>query len=150
MAAPNFETRLASHPRLALDSRVFIYHVEARAPYVSLTDRLFRRIESGKHEAATSALSLTEVLTLPFEKGETELALLYRGLLTEFPHLLVAPLDASTAELAASIRAHYALATPDAIQIATALRHEATVFISNDSKLAKVRELKVLLLDDFL
>jgi predicted nucleic acid-binding protein len=46
-------------------------------------------------------------------------------------------------DLAAGLRARHGLRTPDAIQIATALRHKAETFITNDERLASVKEIKV-------
>lgn len=128
---------------------VFIYHIEAHPRYLPLTQRLFERVEQGRHEAVSSILSLTEILTLPFRKREADLALRYRRVLLEYPHLSLLPVDPATAELAASVRAHYDLRTPDALQVAAALRGEATAFLTNDRHFARVRELEILLLNDF-
>ena len=149
MGQKGFESALARHAKIAVDSMVFIYHIEANASFLGLTRTLFHRIETGQVSAVTSVLSLLEVLTHPYRKGETELAVLYRGLITEFPHLTVHPLDQATAELAASVRAHYGISSPDAIQIATALRQGATVFVTNDKKRSQIKELDVLLLHSF-
>jgi predicted nucleic acid-binding protein len=54
------------------------------------------------------------------------------------------------AERAAEIRATYGIRLPDAFQIATALLHKATHFLTNDNRLARVRELEVLVLADYL
>jgi predicted nucleic acid-binding protein len=51
------------------------------------------------------------------------------------------------AEVAAQLRATQNLRTPDAIQIATALRGGATFFLTNDARLAAVQSLQVLVLD---
>ncbi|GAG74921.1 unnamed protein product, partial [marine sediment metagenome] len=40
--------------------------------------------------------------------------------------------------------------TPDAIQIATSLEAKADIFITNDSTLKKISEIKVLLLSEML
>ena len=134
---------------LGVDSMVFIYHIEGHASYIALTRILFQRIQSGKNKAVSSMLSLTEVLTGSYRKGREDLTLLYRGLLKEYPNLTLWPLDQETAERAASLRARYEISTPDAIQIATALQNGATAFLTNDKQLVRVKELDVLLLDDY-
>ena len=73
----------------------------------------------------------------------------YRGLLTEYPHLTLLALDLATADLAASLRAHYNLSTPDAIQVGTALCAGATAFLTSDDHLSRVKELDVLLLSAY-
>ena len=145
-----FATALNRYRTVGVDSMVFIYHVECHPSYVPLTRILFKRIETGKNRAVSSMLSLMEVLMGPYRKGRNDLAVLYRGLLTEYPHLFLSPLNRGTAELAAAIRAHHDLSTPDSIQIATALEQGATAFITNDKQLSKVKELDILLLDSFL
>jgi predicted nucleic acid-binding protein len=150
MDKASFATTLNRHAIVAVDSMVFIYHIEGHSSYLPLTRVLFKRIEMGKNRAVSSHLSLMEVLTLPYRKGRQDLALLYRSLLTEFPHLTLWPLDQETSELAASIRAHHDFSTPDAIQLATALRQGATAFVTNDKQLKKNSDLDVLLLDSFL
>lgn len=129
---------------------VFIYHIEANESYLPLTRVLFKRIETGKNRAVSSFLSLTEVLTHPYEKGRNDLAVMYRSLFADFPHLTLWALDLETADLAASLRADYGISTPDAIQVATALNQKATAFLTNDDQLSRIKELDVLLLDSFL
>lgn len=52
------------------------------------------------------------------------------------------------ADSAAELRARYALSTPDAIHIATAISGGATGFIGNDKGLKRVRELVCFALDE--
>lgn len=52
------------------------------------------------------------------------------------------------AERAARARARYALRTPDAIQLATAITAGATGFITNDKDFRRVTDIDVLILDD--
>jgi predicted nucleic acid-binding protein len=56
------------------------------------------------------------------------------------------PVSVEIAEVAAQLRAAQNLRTPDAIQIATALREGATFFLTNDARLAAVQNLEVLVL----
>jgi len=146
----SFATALNRYDAVGVDSMVFIYHVEGHPSYLPLTRILFKRIEAGKNRAVSSVLSLMEVLTGPYRKGRKDLAVLYRGLLTDFPHLALWPMNQETADLAAAIRARDEISTPDAIQIATALEHGATAFLTNDKQLSKVKDLDILLLDSYL
>jgi predicted nucleic acid-binding protein len=50
--------------------------------------------------------------------------------------------------IASDLRAKYGIKTPDAIQIATTIYGGSRSFITNDDLLKKVKEVKVLLLDD--
>jgi predicted nucleic acid-binding protein len=58
------------------------------------------------------------------------------------------PITSDIAEQAASLRARYGLRTPDALQIATALAADCGAFVTNDARLQRVTELRVLVLDE--
>jgi predicted nucleic acid-binding protein len=59
--------------------------------------------------------------------------------------------DASVAQQAMALRAqYYPLRVPDALQLAAALESGATAFVTNDHRLAKIRELQVMMLDEYL
>jgi len=57
------------------------------------------------------------------------------------------PIDIKTAASAADLRARYNLRTPDALQVATALAAGCDAFLTNDSDMQRVSELRVLVLD---
>lgn len=128
---------------VALDTNIFIYHFEEHPSYVEFTEALFERIESGRARAVTSALTLHEVLTGARRAGNERLASLYRDLIGTFPNLRVVPFDARIAEISSDLRARYDLPTPDAIQMATALHEGAETIVTNDSRLKRVREIRV-------
>ena len=50
----------------------------------------------------------------------------------------------------AKLRASYSLKTPDAIQLSVAIINDATHFITNDVNLKKVKEIKVIVLDEII
>jgi predicted nucleic acid-binding protein len=52
------------------------------------------------------------------------------------------------AKLSAGLRAKYSLKTPDAIQLAAAIYCSADYFLTNDKRLATVKNIKVLTLED--
>lgn len=128
---------------VALDTNIFIYHFEENPEYVSFTADLFEKIESGRVRAVTSVLTLHEILTGARKAGNERLVDLYRDLLGSFPNLHMIPFDADVAEISSDLRARHGIPTPDAIQIATAIRHKAETFISNDERLAHIKEIKV-------
>ncbi|MEP7336274.1 MAG: PIN domain-containing protein [Acidobacteriota bacterium] len=72
----------------------------------------------------------------------------YRELLLRGLNFTTLAVSAAIAERAAELRARYRLRTPDALQIATALEADCEAFLSNDTGLRRVTELRVLLLDD--
>jgi predicted nucleic acid-binding protein len=128
---------------VGLDTNIFIYHFEENPDYVSFTEDLFEKIESGRLRAVTSVLTLHEVLTGARKAGDGRLVSLYRDLLGAFPNLAMMPFDADVAEISSDLRARRGLRTPDAIQVATAVRHKAETFITNDERLAFLKEIRV-------
>jgi predicted nucleic acid-binding protein len=71
----------------------------------------------------------------------------YRDIILDQENLITVPVSVEVAEVAAQLRATQNLRTPDAIEIATALRGSATFFLTNDVRLAAVPDLEVLVLD---
>ena len=67
-----------------------------------------------------------------------------------FPNLQVKTLNENIADIASRLRANYNINTPDAIQVATSLEAQADIFITNDSSLKKITEIKVMLLSEML
>ena len=134
---------------IALDTMIFIYHLENHSAYSHITEKLFSDIENGVYHAVTSLVTLLELLVKPKREGALKAASDYRDLLLTFPNLEFLPLDLSIAELASTLRAKYSIRTPDAILIATAISQQAAAFITNDEQLKKVAEIEVVLLRDF-
>ena len=135
--------------KIALDTMVFIYAFEEHPAYVSLLRAFFFALEKGDVEAVTSTITITECLTLPYRKGDFGLAAQYMVLFRNFPHLSVNPVTDDIAERAAFLRSRYRITTPDALQVATAVLSESKVFLTNDENLARVKDLHVLTLSEF-
>lgn len=96
---------LAGVRQLAIDTAPLIYLVEADAGFAPLLRSIIRRAEEGDLSLVSSTLTLTEVLTLPLEKGAGEIAQAYKTLLLETPYLRLEPVTAEVAERAAQLRA---------------------------------------------
>ncbi|WP_236403992.1 type II toxin-antitoxin system VapC family toxin [Microaerobacter geothermalis] len=90
-----------------------------------------------------SSITLTEILTKPIHDGNYQLETDYRALFYHFPNLRVAPVDISVAERVSFFRAKYGIRTPDAIIIATAIEYGAHVLLTNDNRLEKIKEIRV-------
>jgi predicted nucleic acid-binding protein len=90
---------------------------------------------------------MTEVLVHPYRASNELLVNQYYGLLSLFPNLQWVPPDLAIADAAARVRARYHLRTPDALQVATAIRGGASAILTNDSDIARVPELEVGIFD---
>jgi predicted nucleic acid-binding protein len=141
---------LRRHRRIAIDTGIFIYELEANPRYVDLADPVFAWIEQPGHSAVTSTITMTELLVHPYRDADEDRVNLFYGLLTRYPNLeWIAP-DLEVADMAARLRARYSLRTPDALEAATAARSQATGFVTNDPIFQRVEAFETLLFDDLL
>lgn len=134
---------------VALDTSVFIYFVEEEPRYLRLVESVFQAIDRGKLAAVTSALTLLETLVVPLRADDRTLAERYEALLTRSRGLRMIDLDSALMRTAAEIRAMTGAKTPDALQLAGALRGGATSFLTNDRRLPEIPSLRLLQLSDF-
>lgn len=143
-----FAKRLAKFKRIAVDSMCFIYHFEGSAQYGILTKELFFHLQT-KASGVTSVLTLSEILS--FERLQQDQLLFEQEKVKVYstPNLEILSVDGIIAQTASILRYKYSLKLPDAIQLATAIISKQEVFISNDYSFKKVKEIDVLILDDF-
>lgn len=134
---------------VGIDTSIFIYHLEGNPNYADLVRPFFAELGRGTVRGVTSVATLLEIAVRPLALGLPGLADAHESFLLEQPYLVVHDLNRSIARRAAALRALYRLAPMDSIQVATALGAEAAAFVTNDRGLQRVRELPVLILDDF-
>lgn len=142
------DAALANVILLGVDTAPVIYFVEQNPAYFPLVFEVFRRIHETTITGCSSVITLTEVLTHPKRAQDSHLEQVYRSLLLNSASMLLINTDPAIADNAASLRARYSLLTPDAIQIATALQAGCEAFLTNDRRLQRVTELRVLVLDE--
>jgi predicted nucleic acid-binding protein len=68
---------------VSVDTVIFIYFIEEHPRFLPLLEPLFREVDSGRRELVTSALTLLEVLVVPYRSGDHLLAKRYEALLTQ-------------------------------------------------------------------
>ncbi len=147
MGVERLRAFLRRHRRIALDTSVFIYQLEATPKYLAYTDPIFSWLERPGSQAVTSTITMTELLVLPYREHDEQRANDFYGLLSTYPNLeWIAP-NLEIADLAAQLRAVHRLRTPDAILAATAFRSLATGLITNDTVFERVDGIETLILD---
>ena len=135
---------------VALDSSVFIYFIEEHPLYLPLVEPVFKAIDAGELEAATSCLTLLEVLVIPFRFANAVLIDRYETLLTRSQGLRIVDLDRDFLRSVAQVRASTRAKTPDAMQLAAAMEAACPVFLTNDDRIPGLPGLRVLVLEDYL
>ena len=143
-------SRLIKGKTVFLDTAPFIYFIEINSRYHDLMKPVISLIDAQESQGVTSTITLLEVLVRPLRDGNKKLADRYKDILLSSNGLRTYEISHEISERAALLRAKHGLRTPDAIQFATALISKADFFLTNDSTLKKVNELKVAVLDDYL
>lgn len=148
MGVERLRAFLRRHRRIALDTSIFIYHLESNPKYLAYTDAIFSWLERSESKSITSTITMTELLVLPYREGDEQRANAFYGLLSTYPNLdWIAP-NLEIAEIAARIRALHRLRTPDALQAATAAHSQATGLVTNDAVFERVEGFQTLVLDE--
>jgi predicted nucleic acid-binding protein len=134
--------------RIAVDTVVWIYFIEDHRTWAPLLEPLFERVDSGDITLITSALTLLEVLVVPFRAGNLDLAARYEALLMRSRGVDLAPIGHDVLRSAAQLRARFTVRAPDAIQLATALGRRCRVFLTNDRRIPAIPGLRILRLSE--
>ena len=130
---------------VCFDTSLFIYFLEKNPQFYDSAREYFSKLEKHSFKAVTTILTLTELLSFrnPIITEDQ--------LVTEFfgtPNLTVFDVNRKISIEAARIRRIYGFKLADSIQLATALESGAKAFITNDERLKKFKELKVILLNE--
>lgn len=150
MGLDHLRAFLRRHRRIALDTSVFIYQLDANPRYLPLTDYIFSWLERPGSGGVTSTITMTELLVQPYRDSAEQRVDEFYGLLSTYPNLDWIPPNLEVADLAARLRAIHRLRTPDALQAATAAHARATGLITNDAVFERVGLFESLVLDRLL
>ncbi len=134
-----------------IDTAPVIYYIETNPQFGPLTKEVFDSLQSGSLFAFSSVITLAEVLPKPIEAKNEKLAKKFAEFLKYGRNFSLVEISAGIAERAGRLRGQYPdLRTIDAIQISTAIDVGAETFLTNDKKLKQIKEIKVLVLKDYL
>jgi len=134
--------------RLGLDTVVFIYFLEEHPDYLPFIRPLFEEADARERELVTSAITLLEVLVVPYRAGDLALAERYEQLLTRSRGIRLVDVDRTQLRATAQLRARYRIRTPDALQLSAALTHRCTGLVTNDRRFPKMPGLQIVQLSD--
>jgi len=129
---------------LGVDTAIFIYFIEESPRFLPLLEPLFREVDEGRRELITSALTLLEVLVVPYRSGDHLLAGRYEALLTQSRGVRVAEISRDHLRAAAQLTAATGIKTPDSLQLVAALGAGCTAFLTNDRDLPTIPGLRIL------
>lgn len=142
---------LARINSIFIDTAPIIYYIEANPEFGPLAKEVVTAFQSGNLAAYSSVISLTEVLPKPIKSRDEKLAKKFAEFLKHGKNLTMIEISEKIAESAGKLRGRYPfLKSIDAIQISAAVDVGADAFLTNDIKLKQIREIKVLVLKDYL
>ena len=132
-----------------LDTNILIYLFQNNEKYSGLLEEIFNFLDAKKITIYFSTLLLTELLVDPFKRDQSDIAKNWLSYFKVAENLEIVDLSPSIAVDAAYLRAKYNIKTPDSIHLATAMQKQKTIFLTNDADLKKIKETKVVCIEDF-
>ncbi len=146
-----FKQNLINLRHIGLDSMCFIYQFTKHPVFSQLTKNILSQLEDNRINAVTSMVTVVEIFVHEEKIGDPFTIQTYEHSLRSIPNLELITIDWNIARFASKLRSKYkVLRTPDALQIASAILSGCNGFITNDAKLKKVKELKVINLADYI
>lgn len=146
-----FTEELARINVVFIDTSPIIYYIEAHQRFGPLSKKVVNAFQSGNLNAFSSVITLAEVLPKPIEHGDEQLARKFAEFLKYGKNLIMLEISEGIAENAGKLRGMYPfLKTVDALQISAAIDSGADAFLTNDNKLRRIKEIKVLVLADYI
>lgn len=137
--------KLKNYKRVAIDTNIFVYHLTRESLFHLKAVKLFEILVENNINLITSNITIIEVLS--YDAPKNQIKLLEKEFF-QIPNINITEVSNDIAIESANIRRDYGFKLPDAIQLATALSSKAQVFITNDERLKKFKELKVILLKE--
>lgn len=131
-----------------LDANIIVYAVEGYREYESSIRAVLAAIDGAELIAATSELTLAEVLVRPKQDRNLALQNAYHRFLEPSSALIVAPISRDILVQASELRAATGLKLPDAIHYATAIQLGCDSFLTNDKSFRSVGPLPVHILSE--
>lgn len=131
---------------IALDTNIFVYYFNLHPKFGQPSKIIFDKLGSSKIKAVTSITTLIELLSSKMLSVQDA-----KEMTTDFyniPNLTICDVNNLIAQRAASIRRQYGFRTPDAIQLATALKVGVKAFITNDHRLKSFKKIKIIMVDE--
>jgi predicted nucleic acid-binding protein len=134
---------------VAIDTSIFIYFIEEHPRFLPLLLPLFEQADRGKRELVTSAITLLEVLVVPYRAGDVQLADRYELLLTRSRGIRMVGITREQLRAAALLRAVTAVKTPDALQLVCAVGTGCKIFLTNHRESPPISGLRVIQLSSY-
>jgi predicted nucleic acid-binding protein len=122
--------------------------MEAAPIWLSIVRPLLLAADTRQLELVTSAVTLLEVLVVPYRANNHALAVRYENLLTQSRGIQLIDVTRAQLRWAAQLRALTGIPTPDALQLSAAREAGCMAFVTNHRRLPEVSGLRIAQLAD--
>ena len=130
--------------KIFIDTAPLIYLIEGEEYLADVVEKQLNQWITAGENLATSTLTLMELLVVPKRQDNEHLVQKYRALLQDIMSEPLIPLSEAVSDMAAQIRGVNGFKTPDSIQLATALYSGSDIFYTNDKRLSKFPDIKIM------
>lgn len=131
-----------------IDTSPFIYLVENHPEFADQVRAFILEAVTNNDQMITSVITLMEFGVMPERKGRQELILQFEEFL-RMMNISVEVIDQDVAETAYKLRAKYDfLKGMDALQISVAIEKNCDQYLTNDKRLQKVSEMRIIIVED--
>ncbi|TGY94996.1 PIN domain-containing protein [Petralouisia muris] len=132
--------------KVFLDTSPVVYYLECNELYYLNMKKFWK--EYGECDYVTSAVTVTEYLTFPYQQNNLQLINAFYAFINGMD-IEIKSIDKTIADKAAQIRAEYkGFKAMDALQLATACLTGCDLFLTNDKQLRQFREIKCITVDE--
>ncbi|MHA1301739.1 MAG: type II toxin-antitoxin system VapC family toxin [Candidatus Helarchaeota archaeon] len=136
--------------KISLDTNIFLNVKNKEKPFYIHSKKILDSIDEGKLECIISIINLAELCVGYYRNNEINDKDEFLKAISTNNNYKIINLDLNVADKAAEVKNQLNLKLPDSIIIATALKNNASVLITNDSKLEKAKNiLEILTSEDF-
>lgn len=133
--------------KIFFDSAPLIYLVEFNEVFYEKISLFMAESIANRKQMVTSVVSFAEFGVKPRKLGKKDVIDRFEKTITNL--FDIQDVDLEVASIAAGLRAKYSsLRGMDALQVASAIRADADIFVTNDKRLKAIKEIKVILVKE--
>ena len=134
--------------KVFIDTAPFIYYFEGNKAYSNKVENFISNCLINDTEMITSVITYMEFCVMPERTKKSKLINSFKEVLLKLAIPFI-EVDLTIAELASKLRAKYTfLKGLDALQVAIALTYNCDTFLTNDIALLKIKEIKIVVVEN--
>lgn len=140
---------MTEYNKVFVDTAPLIYFLEDDPNLGEKAKAVFSEVLTAEKTLATSVVTCEEYLVHPYKMDDAESEQAFFDFVEDCG-VQIAPITVDIAKKAAQLRAKYqAVKGMDALQLATAIVDGCDLFLTNDSQLRQISEIKCVMLEEW-